>query len=276
VVSARRKCDEEAHHASDEARERPDRKKRRTRPGAIAHEGPPARDRDRRVENRGREKNCEGEGKTVKKPKRISRKKKPAHPAARKKRSLAKKTAVSGSRKTRSRAPRWIGKIADLTRELNLKDRRIYQLAHEGLPNDRGVYDVVACFRWYVRFLQRKILERANPKEDSPTAAAGVLRHEILSVESELKQIELAEKREQLVSIEKVQQDLQAIVREIRRRFGELPRKIAAEVIGQTDLAVSQVLIDRTLKRALAELGEFDPDDVDAVAPASTSRSRTQ
>jgi hypothetical protein len=278
VVSARRKCDEEAHHASDEARERPDRKKRRTRPGAIAHEGPPARDRDRRVENRGREKNCEGEGKTVKKPKRISRKKKPAHPAARKKRSLAKKTAVSGSRKTRSRAPQWIGKIADLTRELNLKDRRIYQLAHEGLPNDRGVYDVVACFRWYVRFLQRKILERALPEDGDgdgggPATSATATRHKMLSIESELKQIELAEKREQLVSIEKVTKDLQAIVVEIRTRILALPPRLAAEVLGETDLAVSQVKIDRSLKGALEALSEFDPDD--AVAASSTSRSRT-
>jgi hypothetical protein len=141
-----------------------------------------------------------------------------------------------------------------------------------------GLYDIVKCLRWYVRYLQRKLVQRAFPDAGDGDAggsmsSASATRHKMLSIESELKQIELAEKREQLVSIEKVQKDVKAIVREIRRRFGELPRKIAREVVGETDLAVSQVKIDRSLKDALEALGEFNPDDVEA---SSTSRSRTQ
>jgi hypothetical protein len=152
--------------------------------------------------------------------------------------------------------------IAELGEAVNLKERRLYQLKAEGLPRlAPGKYDLAACLRWYVRYLQRKIAERANPPETSATAAAGVLRHKMLSIESELKQIELAERRERLISAEKVQKDVKAIVREIRRRFGELPRKIAAEVVGETDLAVSQVKIDLSLKGALEALSEFDPDD---------------
>jgi hypothetical protein len=249
-------------------RERPDRTPGRIRSIAIAHEETPARDRDRSVESRGRKKNCEGS--TMKKSKN-----KTTHSPARKKRSHAKKSAVPGSGKRSS--PTWIATIALLGVELNLSERRIYQLLHEGLPRvSPGLYDVVACCRWYVRFLQRKILERANPPETSATAAGAVIRHTILSVEAEMKSISLAEKREQLISVEKVQQDLHAIIREIRRRFAELPKKLAAEVVGETDLAVSQVLIDRTLKGTLAELSEFNPDDVEAVAPASTSRSSTR
>ena len=167
--------------------------------------------------------------------------------------------------------------IAELGEAVNLKERRLYQLKAEGLPSvSPGRYDLRACLRWYVRYLQRKIAERANPPETSSTAAVGVAKNTILAIEVELKQIELAEKREQLVSIEKVQKDVHAIVREIRRRFAELPRKLTAEVLGETDLAVSQMLIDRTLKRALADLSDFDPDDVEAVAPASAARSRKQ
>lgn len=213
----------------------------------------------------------------MKRSKKTSRKKKPAHSATRKKRSPAKKTSASGSRKTRSRAPRWIGKIADLTRELNLKDRRIYQLAKEGLPKIApGRYDVGECFRWYVRFLQRKIVERAFPEDadgDGSAKSAGVTRNKLLSIESELKQIELAEKREQLVSIEKVTKDLQAIVVEIRTRILALPPRLAAEVLGETDLAVSQVKIKRSLEGALHALAQFDPDEP---APSARTRLRTQ
>ena len=167
--------------------------------------------------------------------------------------------------------------IAQLGENLNLRERRLYQLKAEGLPRvSPGRYDLRACLRWYVRYLQRKIAERANPPGTSATAAVGVAKNTILAIEVELKQIELAEKREQLVSIEKVKKDVHAIVREIRRRFAELPGKLTAEVLGETDLAVSQMLIDRTLKRTLTTLSEFDPDDVEAVAASSTSRSRTQ
>jgi phage terminase Nu1 subunit (DNA packaging protein) len=192
-------------------------------------------------------------------------KKKPARTVARKK----------SDRKKSSGAPEWIGKIRHVGELLNLSERRIFQLQHEGLPRvSPGVYDLVVVARWYVRFLQRKIAERANPPADSPTAAGAVMRHRLLSIESELAQIELAKKREQLISVEKVRKDIAAIVREIRRIFGELPKKIAAEVVGVTDLAVSQVLIDRTLKSALEKLSEFDPEE--AVTPASPARSSTR
>ena len=165
------------------------------------------------------------------------------------------------------RVPTWIGKLAECATELNLGSRRIQQLATEGLPRaDRGVYDIVECFRWYVRYLQGKLIERALPEDGDgdaggPATSASATRHKMLSIESELKQIELAEKREQLVSIEKVQKDLEAIVVEIRTRILALPPRLAAEVLGETDLAVSQVKIERSLKGALTALSQFDPDD---------------
>jgi hypothetical protein len=84
----------------------------------------------------------------------------------------------------------------------------------------------------------------------------------LLSIESELKQIELAEKREQLISIDRVEKDLAKIVTEVRTRILALPPRLAAEVLGETDLAVSQVKIERSLKNALACLSQFDPDDL--------------
>jgi hypothetical protein len=187
--------------------------------------------------------------------------------AAGKDRARAKKSAGSG--RARSIASTWIGGIQVVTRELNLSERRVYQLIHLGLPRMKpGLYDVFACFRWYIAFMERKLAERAQQKDgDVSGLAAAVTRHRILSIETELKQMELAEKRERLISVERVQQDLCAIVHEIRRRFGELPKKIAAEVVGETDLAVSQVKIDLALKGALEALSQFDPDDKRAPQP---------
>jgi hypothetical protein len=191
-----------------------------------------------------------------------------------------KKSKSTPARKTVSRkVPTWFGKIAEVASELNLSPRRIQQLANEeGLPRaDRGLYDVAKCFRWYVRYLQKKLIEygrRALPEAGVPDAEgnavspASATRHKMLSIEAELKQIELAEKREQLISIDKATKDIEAIVTEIRTRILALPPRLAAEVLGETDLAVSQVKIDRSLKNALECLSQFDPDDSDRVAQA--------
>jgi phage terminase Nu1 subunit (DNA packaging protein) len=172
------------------------------------------------------------------------------------------------------RVPTWIGKLEECASELNLGSRRIQQLAKEGLPRaERGIYDVVACFRWYVKYLQRKLVERALPEDGDgdaggPVSSATATRHKILSIEAELAQISLAEKREQLISIDKATKDIVAIVTEIRTRILALPPRLAAEVLGETDLAVSQVKIDRSLKGALECLSQFDPDDDDRVVQA--------
>jgi hypothetical protein len=201
-----------------------------------------------------------------------------------KKKTSKKKTAGKKSSQTKSRIPSWIGKIEDVARELHIGERYVYQLAKQGFPRVKpGVYNIPKCFRWYVRYLQRKLVERAHPDDESSdgaiaTSGAGETRHKLLTIEAELKSIELAEKREQIVSIEKVQKDMEAIVVEIRRCFSALPKKIAAEVVGETDLAVSQVLIEQSLKSALAELSQFDPDEaVELVSSSrSSTRSRTQ
>jgi hypothetical protein len=168
--------------------------------------------------------------------------------------------------------------MPELGAELNLGRSRIFQLRKEPNPLPQvepGLYDIVKCLRWYVRYLQRKIIERAHPdagdvevdamvaKGDGGVGIAtssSAKRHEMLSIETELKQIELAEKREQVVSIDKVTKDLEAIVVEIRTRILALPPRLAAEVLAETDLAVSQVKIERSLKGALDVLSQFDPD----------------
>lgn len=165
------------------------------------------------------------------------------------------------------KVPTWVGNLDECAHELNLGARRIQQLAKEGLPKaDRGVYDIIECFRFYIRYLQRKLIERALPENGdgdggAPATSSSAKRHEMLSIEAELKKIELAQKREQLVSIEKVEKDIASIVIEIRTRILALPPRLAAEVLGETDLAIAQVKIDRSLKGALECLSQYDPDD---------------
>jgi len=175
------------------------------------------------------------------------------------------KTQKAARKEIRTKRPTWIGKIDECARELNIGPRYIYDLQKRGLPRvEPGRYNIPKCFRWYVRYLQRKLVERALPETSDGSvagAAAGETRHKLLLIEAELKEIELAEKREQLISIERVEKDLAKIVTEVRTRILALPPRLAAAVLGETDLAVSQVKIERSLKGALSCLSQFDPDD---------------
>jgi hypothetical protein len=195
------------------------------------------------------------------------------------------KKKKAAHKELRTKRPSWIGKIEDVARELNIGERYVYDLQKNGFPRVKpGRYNIPKCFRWYVRYLQRKLVERAHPDDDKSNgsvagAAAREMRHRLLSIEAEMKSIELAEKREQLISIDRVKKDLEAIVVEVRTRILALPPRLAAAVLGETDLAVSQVKIERSLKGALEALSEFDPDEpVEAVAASarSSERSRTQ
>lgn len=183
------------------------------------------------------------------------------------KKKTAVKTAIAtpATKATKAKDATTVA-LPAIAEALNLGERRVQQLAKEGLPRvKRGEYDLSACFRWYVRYLQRKLVERALPEDGDgdgggPATSSAATRHKLLSIESELKQIELAEKREQLISIEKVEKDFAALVQEIKTRILALPPRLAAEILGERDLAVAQQKIDRSLKGALESLSQYDPD----------------
>lgn len=146
--------------------------------------------------------------------------------------------------------------------ELNLGKRHVQDLAKEGMPKaNRGVYYVDDCLRWYVRYLQLKVRTGRFPDKDggdqgSPAATA---KHQMLGIDLELKQIELQAKREELIPIDIVKRDFADLVMEIRTRILALPPRLAATVLGETDLAVSQVKIDKGLKQALEALSKYEP-----------------
>ena len=100
-----------------------------------------------------------------------------------------------------------------------------------------GRYDVGRCLRWYVRYLQRKLRDTALPGSGRRTH--GVDRDEStdsLSIESELKQIELAKVRVQLITVDRVNRDFASIALEIKQRFLQIPPRLAAELVGERDL----------------------------------------
>lgn len=184
---------------------------------------------------------------------------------------MKKKTKAKAKPKTKpaATAPGEIAeglrRRASLTKaafELNLSKRHVQQLAHEGMPkaNARGIYYIDDCLRWYVRYLQSKVKTgKFAEKEGADGSPATTAKHQLLEIDLELKQIDLAARREELIPIEVVKKDVAGLVIEIRTRILSLSPRLAAEVLGETDLAVSQVKIDKSLKRALEALSKYEP-----------------
>ena len=136
----------------------------RSRESCSDDEKRTAGERAEGFEGRGESSHCESAATTMKKK---TSKKKPADPAARKK--IARPSSSS--------AKRIVG-IRELGETINLRERRIYMLRDEGMPKiSPGKYDLRACLRWYFRYLQRKIVERAYPKTPNSADAASATRH---------------------------------------------------------------------------------------------------
>jgi hypothetical protein len=174
---------------------------------------------------------------------------------------MAKATKATKAKNATKAKDAKLATLAQCATALNLGARRVQQLAAEGLPKSaRGRYDVGKCLRWYVRYLQKKLKDAALPDPDGGHTASIAMRHKLLSIESELKQIELAKERRQLVTIDKVTKDLASMVLEIKQRILQIPPRLAAEVIGEKDLVTITDKIDRSLKDALVQLSKYDPD----------------
>jgi len=166
-----------------------------------------------------------------------------------------------------------LGTLKQCEAGLHLGDRQIQRLAKEGLPKaSRGLYDVEACRTWYIRYLQRKLHEKAFPDPDGGNTGNIALRHRLLAMEADLRELELAEKRGVFVSIEKVGKDLSSLVLEVKTRLLSVPPRLAAEVIGEKEIVVVQDKIERALNEALLQLSKFTAEHIGTETGPVTSR----
>jgi phage terminase Nu1 subunit (DNA packaging protein) len=174
-----------------------------------------------------------------------------------------------GKSKPKPKPKSKLGTLGQCAFALHLSDRHVQRLAKEGLPRpQRGRYNVDASLRWYVRYLQRKLKEAAFPDPDGGLTASTAIRHRLLTMEAELRQLDLAEKRGVLISIEKVGKDLASLVLEVKTRLLTVPPRLAAEVVGEKELVVVQDKIERSLHEALIQLSQFTVENIGVTVSA--------
>ena len=161
-------------------------------------------------------------------------------------------------------------KIASI---LDLSERRVQQLcAKDILPKtERGRYELEPVVKAYIHYLRdRSLGEGVVSLEDA--------RKRKLNAEAELAEIQLAQARADVVSVEEVQSQWDSVLSSVRTRILAVPTKLAPRVSVETELATVKDIIEDGIFEALGEIArDFDePDDVEKIdAPKNEAAAKT-
>lgn len=152
---------------------------------------------------------------------------------------------------------------------LNITQRRVEQLAKEGMPRSgRGRYDLGACLLWYVRYLQ-KALEARSPRTNTGAnggdAEFGDAKLRIASADAQLKELELARQRAEVVDVETAARLWDDSVTKMRARMVASINATAVRCVGLKTIAQAHAALRAMVNEALSE--------VEGVASALESRT---
>jgi phage terminase Nu1 subunit (DNA packaging protein) len=155
-----------------------------------------------------------------------------------------------------------VNKIASA---LNLQPRRCQQLVREGMPREaRGQYDPIKCMAWYVRFLQRAIEKRATAMADGSCAGEREERVRLLRAGAELKEMQLARERSQLISLADYERALADLALTTNVRVMAVGPRIAQELVGETSRTMIQAKLEKAFKEVLHSLACREGGDAEA------------
>lgn len=160
-------------------------------------------------------------------------------------------------KKEKGEKPRILG-IKQIAAALNLTPSRIQQLVQEGLPKKlRGKYDQDECTGWYIRYLQALVEKKAIVDEGGKVFAnEREERLRLLRADADLREIELARERGQLVSIEDVEHEMADLILVTKARVLAVGARVAPELVGETSRVMIQAVIEKAHKEALSQLAK--------------------
>ena len=153
-------------------------------------------------------------------------------------------------------------KVAVIARFLNLTERRVQQLAREGvLPKpEKGKYDLVRCVQTYVRYLQDRAYGSDVTAQDTHHERARLIK-----AQADKTELEVAAMRNALVAIEDVEADWLQHISACRMRLLALPTKTAFQIAVMTEPAEIERFLKHAVYEALTELTQRHDEPADTV-----------
>ncbi len=157
-------------------------------------------------------------------------------------------------------------KVAVIARFLNLTERRVQQLARDGIipKAEKGKYDLVRCVQHYVRYLQDRAYGNADAPRDTHHERARLIK-----AQADKTELEVAALRNQLIPIETIEHDWMQQVSACRMRLLAIPSKSAFQIAALKEPTEIERFLKRAIYEALSELAHDEPlPEADAKSPA--------
>ena len=164
---------------------------------------------------------------------------------------------------------RGIASLPEVAAHLNLSERRVNQLASEGLPKIAvGKYDLVACSAWYIRFLQEELRRRGprgtKERENANTGLASE-KARLVKLTADTREHELKLARRQTIRIEDAMRELDRILFRLRGGVTGMPGKYAPRFTGLATVPEAQARLEQVADDLMLDLqraaAEEDPDE---------------
>ena len=147
--------------------------------------------------------------------------------------------------------------ISKIVSALNITEQRVGQLVKEGMPKEgRGQYDPVKCMLWYIRYLQNALQKKSVPTLDGGFVGEREERVRLLRADADLREIELAKERGQLIALADVEKTMTDLVLTTKARIMAIAPRLAPELVGETSRVMIHAKLEKALKEALAELAK--------------------
>jgi phage terminase Nu1 subunit (DNA packaging protein) len=144
----------------------------------------------------------------------------------------------------------------------DITERRVQQLVAQGVipKTERGRYELFPAVQGYIKFLRERKLSEAVVSLDEA-------RQRKLAAEAEMAEIELAKARADVVRIDDVARQWDAILSGVRTRLLALPTKVAPMVAVENDQSIVKEMIEDGVYSALGELAAGLSDSVGRPEP---------
>lgn len=147
--------------------------------------------------------------------------------------------------------------VTKVANALNLTEQRVGQLVKEGMPKEgRGQYDAVKCMLWYIRYLQQALEKKAVPTLEGGYAGEREERIRLLRADADLREMELAKERGQLISLGTHESELTNLVLTTKARIMAIPPRLAPELVTENSRLMIQAKLEAACKEALAFLAK--------------------
>jgi phage terminase Nu1 subunit (DNA packaging protein) len=163
------------------------------------------------------------------------------------------------------------GRTIDLANLFGISERRVQQLVKEGLPREsRGQFDFVGAVKWYTRYLHAALERKAVPTGSGDSkgyVGEREARIRQITATADLKELELAEKRGQLVAIHDVEIAMTDLVVVTKARIMAIPARLAPDLVGETSRFIVQRKLDKACREALSYLAKSVGEDGQLLDP---------